>query len=806
MASTATEQLPAQTGREASGRRGAPRGRRGGDGASRGRGGGRGRGRGEGRGDRGDRADRHPRGAPAGNRVHDDKQRPEPQNRAPRVLPVSDSPALQTKPDADDAASDDSDVCFICADPIKYHSIAPCNHVTCHICSLRMRALYKTKACAHCRTESEFVIFSGHESKRFEEFKDSEIVAEVPSLGVRYDDQTIYEDTTVLLRYNCPDADCDRACMGWSDLQRHTRAEHNRVMCDLCIRHKKVFSHEHTLFTPQELRKHERTGDDQPGSENQSGFRGHPECGFCNQRFYSADELYEHCRKSHERCFICDRRNPGANQQYYIDYNALEVHFQKEHYVCQDEECLEQKFVVFDNEVDLKAHQLEKHPNGLSKSARREARRIDMSHFDDARPFQQARDRGRRGRGRGDGGRGQQEAPEQPIRTEQQMSRAEIAYHRQMAVQSAQSNATRAFGGQLTDPAFARPPANAPRPAQVEAPPPRPPPLPAGGTAQQTRVVPGNTAAFPPLAAPLAAPRPTTTTPSPQPGPARSARPPPSSSPQPLAATNNKPSQSDEARKLRHAAVIERAGNMLRQDQAKMDIFRANISKFRSSSISGGELIDVFWALFDVSAAALGKLLHELAELYEDESKKTELLRNWNSWKAINEDYPPIAGASSASTASTGSRVLKIKSSTQRSSRSSTARQGAWGTAAQAAPSAPQPANQNPNRVGKGAHSPTPWVTTATAATPSAAGRNTPVARKDDFPSLPPKKTTPGWTPVAKKETGWEAPAPASSAWAAGGGEGSGDATSPNEPEDGPVNGGGRKKGKQKQILFRVGL
>lgn len=36
-----------------------------------------------------------------------------------------------------------------------------------------------------------------------------------------------------------------------------------------------------------------------------------------------------------------------------------------------------------------------------------------------------------------------------------------------------------------------------------------------------------------------------------------------------------------------------------------------------------------------MSAAALGKLLHELAELYEDESKKTELLRNWNSWKAI---------------------------------------------------------------------------------------------------------------------------------------------------------------------------
>ena len=55
-------------------------------------------------------------------------------------------------PDADDAASDpDSSVCFICADPVQYSSIAPCNHVTCHICALRMRALYKNRACAHCR-------------------------------------------------------------------------------------------------------------------------------------------------------------------------------------------------------------------------------------------------------------------------------------------------------------------------------------------------------------------------------------------------------------------------------------------------------------------------------------------------------------------------------------------------------------------------------------------------------------------------------------------------------------------------------
>lgn len=46
---------------------------------------------------------------------------------------------------------DEREVCFICASPVVYHSVAPCNHQTCHICALRLRALYKTRACAHCR-------------------------------------------------------------------------------------------------------------------------------------------------------------------------------------------------------------------------------------------------------------------------------------------------------------------------------------------------------------------------------------------------------------------------------------------------------------------------------------------------------------------------------------------------------------------------------------------------------------------------------------------------------------------------------
>ena len=45
----------------------------------------------------------------------------------------------------------EAEVCFICASPVVHISVAPCNHRTCHICALRLRALYKTRACAHCR-------------------------------------------------------------------------------------------------------------------------------------------------------------------------------------------------------------------------------------------------------------------------------------------------------------------------------------------------------------------------------------------------------------------------------------------------------------------------------------------------------------------------------------------------------------------------------------------------------------------------------------------------------------------------------
>jgi hypothetical protein len=57
----------------------------------------------------------------------------------------------------------------------------------------------------------------------------------------------------------------------------------------------------------------------------------------------------------------------------------LEEHFDKEHFICQERECREKKFVVFGSVIDLEAHRLEAHFTGKKKSRRVE---IDYHYTD----------------------------------------------------------------------------------------------------------------------------------------------------------------------------------------------------------------------------------------------------------------------------------------------------------------------------------------------------------------------------------------------------------------------------------------
>ena len=716
----------------------------------------------------------------------------------------SKGPLNDQQVQADDV---EAELCFICASPVVHNSVAPCNHRTCHICALRLRALYKTRACAHCRSEAKFVIFTDDASKRYEDFVDADFQQMDEVLGIKYEQKEIYDDTLVLLHYNCPDKSCDIACRGWPDLHRHVKGLHHKFLCDLCTRNKKVFTHEHELFTQQELRKHEKFGDDNPGAVDQSGFKGHPECGFCRQRFYGDDELYVHCREKHEKCHICDRRNPARQQQYFVDYNSLEQHFSKDHYLCSDRECMDKKFVVFESEMDLKAHQLEAHPLGLSKDARRDARRVDISGFDYRAPHQNDRG-GRRDperRARGPGRDPNVEAL--PHSSAQPLRRDELAFQRQMAIQSAQSTAPRTFGAQLTstETSSARPAAAPQRTVTVnrdDAAPTTNDSLPSIDHLHIDST--GNTQPTSPRVAPAMTPQ-------------------------------------EQARKLQHSAVVDRASSMLKHDQSKISDFRNRVSSYRTSTISASQLIDSFFSLFDVPSSDLGKLIKELAEIYENEAKRNGLLKAWNDWRAVNEDYPSLPGPSGAQSGPSapaaggggGLRVLRLKSSTAQSSRSAVNQKGSWGNAASSNPFPPTPA-ASVNRIGPGRVGAVPWVASSSASSSSrsspapsqpalrpptsSSSNKTNSSASDAFPALPitakPNTTILGLTRGTVKP-GWGSAGNVgnpTNPWGGISGSASADAAAAAasvgmEANDGEAQEAMKKKGKknQKQTLYRFG-
>lgn len=178
-------------------------------------------------------------------------------------------------------------------------------------------------------TTSIDALFASYAPEQIQ-FKDSR-------LQIFFETQEMMEETMILLRFNCPDPACDYiATSGWGDLKLHVRGMHGKQMwcvsnlrdflsrcvlrcndSDVCIRNKKVFAHEHALYTPGQLAVHlpslsQRGGRGRggaPTSESQIEGGIHPICEFCRECFFSTDELYPHMRERHEECFVCKRQD-----------------------------------------------------------------------------------------------------------------------------------------------------------------------------------------------------------------------------------------------------------------------------------------------------------------------------------------------------------------------------------------------------------------------------------------------------------------------------------------------------------------
>ena len=68
---------------------------------------------------------------------------------------AADVSSSQTEAQEDD----DQDLCWICAEPVKYYAVSQCNHRTCHVCALRLRALYKKLDCTFCKVRVTSIQF-----------------------------------------------------------------------------------------------------------------------------------------------------------------------------------------------------------------------------------------------------------------------------------------------------------------------------------------------------------------------------------------------------------------------------------------------------------------------------------------------------------------------------------------------------------------------------------------------------------------------------------------------------------------------
>jgi hypothetical protein len=69
----------------------------------------------------------------------------------------------------------------------------------------------------------------------------------------------------------------------------------------------------------------------------------------------------------HFSCQLCTR-SAGSVNTFYGTYDDLHEHFREAHFVCDEAECVGARFVVFANDVELRAHMARYHPTS-SRSA-----------------------------------------------------------------------------------------------------------------------------------------------------------------------------------------------------------------------------------------------------------------------------------------------------------------------------------------------------------------------------------------------------------------------------------------------------
>ncbi|GAA0146572.1 ubiquitin-protein ligase [Lithospermum erythrorhizon] len=296
------------------------------------------------------------------------------------------------------------DSCAVCAETLEWVAYGPCGHKdVCSTCVARLRFICDDRRCCICKTESNSVFVTkalGDYTRNigdFSVFPTQVKDGRVGSYWYHEDTQAFFDDLDhykmikAMCRLSCSECDkMDEQPNGGSrrrarfrnidQLKGHLFHQHKLIMCGLCLEGRKVFICEQKLYTRAQLNQHINTGDSEvDGSESErGGFMGHPICEFCRIPFYGDNELYSHMSTEHYTCHICQRQHPGQ-YEYYKNYDDLEMHFRRDHFLCEDEACLAKKFIVFQSESEMKRHNALEHGGQMSRSKRIAALQIPTS-------------------------------------------------------------------------------------------------------------------------------------------------------------------------------------------------------------------------------------------------------------------------------------------------------------------------------------------------------------------------------------------------------------------------------------------
>ena len=192
----------------------------------------------------------------------------------------------------------------------------------------------------------------------------------VRSFGIVHETRESQAKVDEFLEHRCQE--CNELFKSFPQVKDHVRKVHALMYCDICLRHLKIFTHERKCYTKEALVKHRKEGDPDDRSH-----RGHPLCQFCDYRYFDNDELLVHLRKNHFWCHLCEK---DGSQDYYPDYKDLRKHFKQAHFLCEEGECVHEKFTsVFRMKVDYQAHIAQKHSARLSKAEARQMRQLDVN-------------------------------------------------------------------------------------------------------------------------------------------------------------------------------------------------------------------------------------------------------------------------------------------------------------------------------------------------------------------------------------------------------------------------------------------